>query len=196
MPATGSLPSSWLLTCSKSFLVRFPRVSFTERSSLRTLLRKGVLEVSGPLEEKAFLIAAEVLPEVEVLFGAAVPLGEKDLFGASAFLGDEVLFDPVAGPLEEKPFFGPEEVPLGEKDFLGPANVPFGAKLFLGPAEEDFLGENERLPVAEEGLFDEDGFLVLEAALPVFSDLAIILPVYSTKIGRLKYFSYFYGSKS
>ena len=117
------------------------------------------------------MIAAEVLPEVEALFGAA------------ALLGDEGLLDAVAGPLEENVFFGPEAVPLGEKDFLG-------------PLEEDFLGENERLPVAEEGLFDEEGFLVLEAALPLLSDLAIILPVYSTKIGRLNYFSYFYGSKS
>ena len=133
-------------------------------------MRKGALEASVPLEENAFFIAAEVLPEVEVLLGAA------------AFLGDDALFDAVAGPLEEKLFFGAEEVPLGEKDFFGP--------------EEDFFGENERLPVAEEGLFDEDGFLPLEAALPLFSDLAIILPVYSTKIGRLNYFSYFYGSKS
>ena len=133
-------------------------------------MRKGALDVSVPLEENAFFIAAEVLPEVEVLLGAA------------ALLGDDALFDAVAGPLEEKLFFGAEEVPLGEKDFFGP--------------EEDFFGENERLPVAEEGLFDEDGFLPLEAALPLFSDLAIILPVYSTKICRLNYFSYFYGSKS
>ena len=133
-------------------------------------MRKGALEASVPLEENAFFIAAEVLPEVEVLLGAA------------ALLGDDALFDAVAGPLEEKLFFGAEEVPLGEKDFFGP--------------EEDFFGENERLPVAEEGLFDEDGFLPLEAALPLFSDLAIILPVYSTKICRLNYFSYFYGSKS
>ena len=119
------------------------------------------------------MIAAEVLPEVE-----------------------EALLGAVAGPLEEKLFFGAEEVPLGEKDFLGPADPPFGEKLFLGPAEVDFFGEKERLPATEEGLFGEDGFLVLEAALPVFSDLAIILPVYSTKIGRLNYFSYFYGSKS
>lgn len=146
-------------------------------------MRKGALEASGPLEENAFFIAADVLPEVETLFGAAV------------LLGDDALFEPVAGPLEEKLFFGAADVPLGEKDFLGPAAVLFGAKLFFGP-EEDFLGENERLPVAEEGLFAEDGFLPLEAALPLFSDLAIILPVYSTKIGRLNYFSYFYGSKS
>lgn len=146
-------------------------------------MRKGALDASAPLEENAFLIAADVLPEVEVLLGAA------------ALLGDDALFDAVAGPLEEKLFFGAEEVPLGEKDFFGPADAPFGEKLFFGP-EEDFFGENERLPVAEEGLFDEDGFLPLEAALPLFSDLAIILPVYSTKICRLNYFSYFYGSKS
>ena len=117
------------------------------------------------------MIAAEVLPEVEVLFGAAVPLEEKD-------------------------FLGPADAPFGAKLFFGPADVPLGEKDFFGPAEEDFFGENERLPVADEGLFGEDGFLVLEAALPLFSDLAIILPVYSTKIGRLNYFSYFYGSKS
>ena len=117
------------------------------------------------------------------------------LFGAAVLLGDEVLFETVEEPLDEKLFFGPADALL-EKDFFGPADAPFGAKPFFGPSEDDFLGENERLPVAEEGLFDEDGFLVLEAALPVFSDLAIILPVYSTKICRLNYFSYFYGSKS
>ena len=140
-------------------------------------------------------MAADVLPEVEALFGAAVPLGENDLFGASALLGDEVLFALVAGPLDEKLFFGPADALL-EKDFLGPVDGPLGEKLFLGPAEEDFFGENERLPAADEGLFAEEGFLDLEADLPVFSDLAIILPVYLTKIGRLNYFSYFYGSKS
>ena len=114
--ATGSRPSSWLLTCSKSFLVRFPRVSFTGSSSLRTLLRNGAFETS-------------------------LPLGEKLFFGASLLLGDKAL-------LEEN-----ERFPVAEPDFPD-----------AGLCADGFLEKD----------LGEDGFLDLEADLPVFSVLAII----------------------
>lgn len=130
-------------------------------------------------------MAADVLPEVEYLLGAEL------------LLGDEDLFEKAAGPLAEKERFGASEL-LGLKDLFGASeffaeNERFGAPELFEP--------NERLPVAEdgflaEGLFAEEGFLVLEAALPLFSCLAIILLVYNAKICRLNYFSYIYGSKS
>ena len=123
-------------------------------------------------------MAADVLPEVEYLLGAELLLGDEDLLGASLLLG-------------EKERLGASEL-LGLKDLFGASedlaeNERFGAPELFAP--------NERFgPFGF--LFAEEGFLVLEAALPVFACLAIILLVYPAKIGRLNYFSYIYGSKS
>ena len=108
-------------------------------------------------------MAADVLPEVEYLFGASLPLGEKDFLGASELLGLKDLFGASEDLAENERFGAPE---------LFAPNERFGPFGFL---------------------FAEEGFLVLEAALPVFACLAIIYPA---KIGRLNYFSYIYGSKS
>ena len=111
-------------------------------------------------------MAADVLPEVEYLFGASLPLGEKERLGASELLGLKDLFGASEDLAENERFGAPE---------LFAPNERFGPFGFL---------------------FAEEGFLVLEAALPVFACLAIILLVYLAKIGRLNYFSYIYGSKS
>ena len=104
---------------------------------------------------KAFLISCEVLPDVEVLLGAEVPLGEngllgasallgeKDLLGADALLGDEALFEAVAGPLDEKLFFGPEEGPFGEKLFFGPEDYDTYLRALYGEYME-LPPENKR----------------------------------------------------
>jgi hypothetical protein len=123
-------------------------------------------------------MAADVLPEVEYLFGASLPFGEKERLGASELLGLKDLFGASEDLAENERFEAPE---------LFAPNERFEAPELFAP--------NERFgPFGF--LFAEEGFLVLEAALPVFACLAIILLVYLAKIGRLNYFSYIYGSKS